>query len=205
MKVPTNNSAERAGNGHVSIEPKSTTTSIHKTELYPRLNDFCDGKYFHKSWLKPNIPTTKVPQGKAKASTEQLTTTGLGSCCAAGFHYNGINFLTHVDAVTNPEVIKSEITQNFDIESLRKDIDLQICFWEGAMGSTQYATNIIGQALENLGLLDKMVFTGNVESHMKTVGVNERGTFEHTPETSERHDSSGGTRSKFLARFKVSL
>ena len=161
------------------------------TEVKPRssklseyLNELRDYKYFHKSWLM-GAETENVKQGQVLASKNQLTTSGLGSCCAVAFQHKGKNFLSHVDAKTSPDMIKQVIEQNFNLDEMKSDPDLKICFWQGCMGMTNHAEDITGQALVDLGLIDKLIFVGNVESHMKTVGINQRGTFEDTTKSSQ--------------------
>ena len=89
--------------------------------------------------------------------------------------------MTHVDAKTSVVKIKSEIQQNFDIEQLNGDENFKIHLWQGCLYGTNHAVNILGQALEELGLLKKLSYLGRVTSVGTTVGVNNMGTFQEEP------------------------
>lgn len=153
-----------------------TPDAIDAGSLFYFLENRRDYTFFPKGSKEVGRPLNEVPQGHIIASGNQLTTAGLGSCSAIAFAYEGKNFLGHIDASTSPKTITEEIRRNFDIEKLKKDKHFKILLWVGTFEPNHWAVKIIATALQELGLLDHLVFADYV-TLFQEIGVNATGTF----------------------------
>jgi len=93
-----------------------------------------------------NINTECVNTGEVKSSNKTLITSFVEICTAIGFHYNGINFLAHVDGM-EPNMDSKVINELKKINP--KKID-KIHVWKGYKcenncPSFQIVQNIVNQ------------------------------------------------------------
>ena len=149
--------------------------------LYEVLEEYEDLGFFYMSFRVHTAPTQQVGQKDLLTSEDQLITGGLLSCAALGFTSKGLNFLGHINARTPKEDIVREIREHPEYTGIPEDPEFQIYLWKGGGYPDHLAVNTIGEALEELGLLDRLAYLGTV-SPLVTVGINEKGPFNDSGE-----------------------
>jgi len=93
----------------------------------------------------------EVKQGHVSISNLELKTTGLYTCCAVAAVYNGVNFLSHVDAKTSTYFLKDCLLGAFEGLELESNPDFKVEILNGNQIS-QHAMGVVRRAIQLAGL-----------------------------------------------------